>query len=73
MPARPIHEIRQIIAQAKVDTAANPTLKERFVRNHIKELSSPPYELTLDDISAAYDDPLLNPPTAACPILCFAS
>ena len=61
VPRRKIETIRKIVAQAKRDKEANPALRARFQRNYIQEITSPPYNLRLADLKAAYDDPELNP------------
>jgi hypothetical protein len=62
MAAKSNGEVKEVIAKAIVDAAENPRLRKALSENHLKVLSQPPYDLTLEDFITAHDThPNLRP------------
>jgi hypothetical protein len=62
MAAKSNDEVKEVIAKSIADAANNPGLSKALSENHLKILSQPPYDLTLEDLIAAHDThPNLRP------------
>jgi hypothetical protein len=55
MAAKSNGEVKEVIARSIADAAKNPGLSKALSENHLKVLSQPPYDLTLEDFIVAHD------------------
>ena len=58
--ARSIEEIRLVVKSAQSQSESDPEMRTLALRNPIGYLCNEPYNLTVKELSAAYDDTTLN-------------